>query len=188
MRRRVAVATTLCVALVMAACTTGPVARPSPTAPGCSAGPSRLESPAGAPRVAVAWPLGIRAFAPDATDAVIDWAPGSLTKVLLVQVASAPAFTMQGHRCADGHPLRFAYRGLPLVATSADGTRTPIPSAVVDTEGEAIVSFDAYENTTPGSHFFPGYMLFSAAGDWVIETRSADTPLGRAVLRVHQRP
>jgi hypothetical protein len=71
------------------------------------------------------------------------------------------------------------------VTTSADGIRTPIPSIVMETEGEAIVPFDAYENTTPGSHFFTGYMLFTSAGDWLIETRDmSDKVLGTAVLRL----
>ncbi len=82
---------------------------------------------------------------------------------------------MQGHRCSDGYALRFSYRGLPPVSTSVEGTRTPIPSIVFETEGAAIVPFDAYENTTPGSHFFPGYMLFTSAGDWLIETRDGAT-------------
>jgi hypothetical protein len=129
--------------------------------------------------------MGMRAFAPEVGEALVDWTPGTLQKVLLVQVASAPAFTIQGHRCSDGHPLRFSYRGLPPVTTSADGIRTPIPSIVMETEGEAIVPFDAYENTTPGSHFFTGYMLFTSAGDWLIETRDmSDKVLGTAVLRL----
>jgi hypothetical protein len=128
--------------------------RPSPTMTGCSGGPSKLQSPTGVERVAVAWPMGMRGFAPEVTEGIVDWTPGTLAKVLLVQVASAPAFTMQGHRCSDGHPLRFSYRGLPPVSTSADGTRTPIPSVVFETEGEAVVPFDAYESSVPGSHFF----------------------------------
>jgi hypothetical protein len=70
------------------------------------------------------------------------------------------------------------------VSTSADGTRTPIPSIVFETEGETSVPFDAYENSTPGSHFVVGYMLFTSAGDWVIETRDGDNLIGAAVLRV----
>lgn len=133
--------------------------------------------------------MGMRSFAPEVTEAIIDWTPGTLQKVLLVQVASAPAFTIQGHRCPDGHPLRFSYRGLPPVTTSAGGTRTPIPSIVFETEGEAVVPFDAYDNTTPGSHFFPGYMLFTSAGDWLIETRGGDDKvLGTAVLEVRTPP
>jgi hypothetical protein len=133
--------------------------------------------------------MGMRAFAPEVSEAVIDWTPGTLQQVLLVQVASAPAFTIQGHRCADGHPLRFSYRGLPPLTTPADGIRTPIPSSVMETAGEAVVPFDAYENTTPGSHFFTGYMLFTSAGDWLIETRDmADKVLGTAVLRLRTSP
>jgi hypothetical protein len=133
--------------------------------------------------------MGMRSFAPEVSEAVIDWTPWTLQKVLLVQVASAPAFTIQGHRCADGHPLRFSYRGLPPVTTSADGIRTPIPSIVMETEGEAVVPFDAYENTTPGSHFFTGYMLFTSVGDWLIETRDMDDKLlGAAVLRLRTPP
>jgi hypothetical protein len=129
--------------------------------------------------------MGMRAVAPEVGVAIIDWSPGTLLKVLLVQVASAPAFTIQGHRCSDGHPLRFSYRGLPPVTASADGLRTPIPSIVMETEGEAVVPFDAYENTTPGSHFFTGYMLFTSAGDWLIEARDMDNKvLGTAVLRL----
>lgn len=158
-----------------AACTSADVTiRPSPTLAGWPGGPSQLQSPIGTPRVAVAWPMGMRSFAPEVTEALIDWTPGTLQKVLLVQVASAPAFTIQGHRCSDGHPLRFSYRGLPPVTTSADGIRTPIPSIVMETEGETVVPFDAYENTTPGSHFFTGYMLFTSAGDWLIETRDTN--------------
>lgn len=181
-----AVSALFALSVTTAACTSVNVTpRPSPTLAGCSGGPSQLESPSGAQRVAVAWPIGMRAFAPEVGLAVIDWTPGTLQEVLLVQVASAPAFTIQGHRCSDGHALRFSYRGLPPVTTSADGIRTPIPSIVMETEGEAIVPFDAYENTTPGSHFFTGYMLFTSAGDWLIETRDMDDKvLGTAVLRL----
>ena len=162
--------------------------RPSPSLAGCAGGPSKLRSPTGVPRVAIAWPMGMRSFPPDVNEAIVDWTPGTLAKVLLIQVATAPAFTMQGHRCSDGHALRFSYRGLPPVGTPVDGIRTPIPSIVLETEGEEVVPFDAYENTTPGSHFFPGYMLFTSTGDWAIETRDGDKLLGIAVLRVRTPP
>jgi hypothetical protein len=178
----------ICVALVIAACAPVSGARPSPSAAGCRTGPSTIVSTPGVKHVAVAWPLGLRGFAPEEVRAIMDWTPGTLNLVLLVQVASAPPFTMQGHRCSDGHPLRFSYRGLPPVSTSADGTRTPIPSVVFETEGEEVVPFDAYENTTPGSHFFPGFMLFTSAGDWVIETRIAGVLQGSAVLHLRTRP
>jgi hypothetical protein len=117
---------------------------------------------------------------------VIDWTPGSLQLVNLIQVASAPAFSLRGHRCSDGRTLRFSYGGLPPVTSIAS---RPIPSAVFETAGEDTVNFDAYDisGAVPGSHSFLGYMLFTSEGDWAIETFSGDVVLGTAVLRVKAR-
>ncbi len=171
--------------LVACACIS-PTVR-SATLASCADGPTPLASspaPAGGAKIG---PLLARGFPEGATTATIDhWSAGSLPKVLLLQVESAPALTLRGFSCSDGRPLRFWYRdGSPSVVGPAS---TPIPNGVLEMIGDETVVFEAFTLRSPENPLgHPGYMLFTSAGDWRLEVRGGDTLLGSVVIRVIQR-
>lgn len=134
---------------------------------------------------AKAGPLAMRGW-PDGPDATItNWTPGTLEKVLLIQVETAPAFSVRGSRCGGGQTLRFWYR--TSGAAPVGSNPTPIPDAVFVTMGDDVVLFDAGTASPPDRiRDLPGYMLFTSEGDWRIEVRSGEVLLGSAVLRVQR--
>jgi hypothetical protein len=172
-------------ALTLIACDLAAPSQVAPTLVPCGA-PTALSVISGFGPAAKAGPLAMRDFPDGATDATIkNWTPGTLEKVLLIQVESASSFTVRGTRCADGHPLRFWYRtaGAAPVGSNA----TPIPNAVFETMGDDAVIFDGGPASPPDRMFFKmGYMLFASDGDWRIEVRSGETLLGAAILLVQK--
>ena len=168
----------------MVGCDLLPSSNVAPTEAPCGA-PTGLTMIPGFGLVAKAGPLAMRDW-PDGPDATIrNWTPGTLEKVLLIQVESAPSFSLRGSRCGDGHTLRFWYRttGPAPVGSNA----TPIPDAVLATMGDDVVVFDGGTASPPDRvTFLPGYMLFTSEGDWRIEVRSGASLLGSAILRVQR--
>ena len=120
---------------------------------------------------------------PDAT--IRNWTPVTLEKVLLIQVESAPSFSVRGSRCGDGRTLRFWYRTTGPAPVGSNPT--PIPDAVFAAMGDDVVVFDGGPASPPDRMTsLPGYMLFTSEGDWRIDVRSGETLLGSAVLRVQR--
>jgi hypothetical protein len=166
---------------VIAACQT--ISPPSASLAPCDAASRLVDNPGWGP-VAKAGPLGMRAFDEGSKTALIQWSPGTMTKVLIGQIEPSAAFSVRGAHCVDGVALRFWYRGgVPFVAGP---TSTPVPSAVFAVTGDTGVDFDADPNVSPPErmNFKTGYMLFSEPGLWRIEVLSGDHLLGSAVLEV----
>jgi hypothetical protein len=112
-------------------------------------------------------PLFFSAFRPGTDLAVIsDFDPRYPTKVVIqpIDPLDAPA-KVEGRRCSNGERLRFEY-----------GASWDTPVAVLTPAGVA-------DSGMPIG--YTGYMLFTAAGKWMISvTSNGGTPLGSAVLMV----
>jgi hypothetical protein len=176
-------------ALLAASCT-GTVSAPSSSPLACN-GPSPLTAvPGFGGPGAKAGPIMFRSFSDGSVDATIrGWQPGTIQKVLILQLESAPALHVRGQRCSDGHTLRFWYRdGAPFALRRPEST--PIPTEVLDTTGDSVLAIPPFEiHDPPFVTGLPGYMFFTSAGDWRIDVWDAGgTHLGSAVLRVTTQP
>ena len=169
-------------ALVGCGVFSSPTAPPSPAPCGM---PTALTLIPGFGLAAKAGPLAMRDW-PDGPDATIrNWTPGTLEKVLLIQIESAPSFSVRGSRCGDGRTLRFWYRTTGPAPVGSNPT--PIPDAVFSAMGDDVVVFDGGPASPPDRMTsLPGYMLFTSEGDWRIDVHSGETLLGSAVLRVQR--
>ena len=169
-------------ALVGCGVFSSPTTPPSPAPCGT---PTALTMIPGFGLAAKAGPLAMRDW-PDGPDATIrNWRPGTLEKVLLIQIESAPSFSVRGSRCGDGRTLRFWYRTTGPAPVGSNPT--PIPDAVFAAMGDDVVVFDGGPASPPDRMTsLPGYMLFTSEGDWRIDVRSGETLLGSAILRVQR--
>lgn len=170
MRFRVAVA--LSAAILACACE-GKATSGSP--PAASSSPINCGAPAGLvsyPRDK-SWhglrigPLFFSAFDPGSDQAVISgFDPRYPTKVVIQPIDPlATLVKVEGRRCSNGERLHFEY-----------GASWDTPIAVLAPAGAA-------DNGTPVG--YTGYMLFTAAGKWVVSVADKDgNPLGSAVVLV----
>jgi hypothetical protein len=174
----------LLIALVLVGCDRFSSPAVAPSLAPCGA-PTPLTMIPGFGLAAKAGPLAMRGW-PDGPDATIrNWTPGTLEKVLLIQVESAPSFSVRGSRCEDGRTLRFWYRATGPAPVGSNPT--PIPDAVLATMGDELVVFGGGPASPPDRITdLPGYMLFTSEGDWRIDVRSGEKLLGSAVLRVQR--
>lgn len=101
---------------------------------------------------------------------------GRPTKMIIhAALAQTVAITLSGFRCSDGRPLRFAYNGQLAVASE-----TPLSS-------KQFASYGSDREKLPPAPVgtdHTGYVLLSAAGQWLIELRSSTTELGSVLLDV----
>ena len=180
----------LALTAVVLICACAPSSAIGGSAPVCG-GPSSLVTPIGlAGSGAKAGPLVMRDFPEGSTDATIrGWKLGNLEKVLIRQVETSSELVVRGERCSDGHVLRFWYRDSSPLGYR-DLTSTPVPNEVLDTMGDSVLHFDAFEQRSPAIEAdHPGYMLFTSAGDWQINVWDlSGRYLGAAVLRVATQP
>jgi len=112
-------------------------------------------------------PLFFSAFGPGSDQAVISgFDPRYPTKVVIQPIDPlATSVKVEGRRCSNGERLRFEY-----------GASWDTPIAVLAPAGAA-------DNGTPIG--YTGYMLFTAAGKWVVSVADKDdNPLGSAVVLV----
>jgi len=139
---------------------------------------------------AKAGPIMFRSFGEGSPDATIrGWQPGSIQKVLILQLESAPALLVRGQRCSDGHTLRFWYRdGAPFALRRPEST--PIPTEVLDTTGDSVLAIPPFEaHDPPFVSGLPGYMFFTSAADWRIDVwDTGGRHLGSTVIRVTTQP
>lgn len=130
-------------------------------------------------------PVLLRGFEPGSADATIrNWHFGTYQKVLILRVEPSPELTIRGRRCSDGHALRFWYGGSPL-PIGPNGS--PIPTDDFDALGSDPLRLPSFDGTAYALGV-PGYMLFTADGDWLIQVSDKDKALGSAVLRVTMAP
>lgn len=119
----------------------------------------------------------------DAPDATILWAgPGHPVKVLIQTLERIEhSLVVEGRRCDDGRPLRFAKDGLPWVGPP----RSPPPVDVIERLTQTRLDItatlpylaDEYVQTLDG-----GYFIFTAPGSWRVEVRDGDHLIGTFVL------
>jgi hypothetical protein len=103
------------------------------------------------------------------------------TKVLIFlrEPLTAPV-TLRGWRCSDGKVLRFWYRDAPIPLAS-----NPASPDELATAGEAVAKLEAIEppivSPTLG---YPGYILFSAPGRWIVAVQRKGKTIGSSVFRI----
>jgi hypothetical protein len=99
--------------------------------------------------------------------------------IFLREPLTAPV-TLRGWRCSDGKPLRFWYRGGPVPLPS-----NPASAKNMATAGDLVSKLEATEppivSPTLG---YPGYILFSAPGRWIVIVEQDGEAVGSSVFRV----
>jgi hypothetical protein len=154
---------------------TSSIAPPSlPALGSCETVAANIQTPVGvngSPVQGVLGPLYVR---PDGHG---DGYPNKV--LLLLQDTSAPAgpFTLRGRNCQSGRPLRFAY------SENLPSGPQPMGDAALARAGATNERLPRIE---PPAEAYTGYMLFTAAGRWLVELDDGSIVAGRLIIDVRQ--